>query len=66
MSILVKVRHFILQKVMIPFTKELREDNPSFSNITINDTICNGMQCVLYLDSHISFLYLLKREEIVK
>ena len=62
----VKVRQFMLQKVIVPFAKESREGDPNYNNIAINDATCDGMQSVLCLDSDMPFLTLLKREEIAK
>ena len=63
-SISVRVRHFILQKVIIPFAHELRDGNPIYDIASKYDAICDRMQSVLCLDSDILFLSLLKREEI--
>ena len=42
-----KVRQRMLQKVIIPFAKKLRQGDPYYNNISTNDTICNSMQSAL-------------------
>ena len=51
----VKARQFILQKVIVPFVKELRQGDPNYDNISANDAICDGMQHALCLDSDMTF-----------
>ena len=51
----VKVRQFTLQKKIITFAKELKGD-PSHSQVSNNDTICDRMQSLLHLDRNTPFL----------
>lgn len=63
-SMLVRVRQFMMQKVIIPFAKELREGDPVFLEGCNNDAICDCIQSALCLESDMPFLTLLKREEV--
>ena len=65
MSTSIKVRQFILQKLIIPFVRDLRNGDPYINNSSNNETILDRTQVVLKLDSDIPFLSLLKRTEIV-
>ena len=61
----VKVRQFVLQKVIVPFVRDLRVGGPNRINERIDDATFDRTQVVLKLDSDITFLPLLKRTEIM-
>ena len=53
-----------MQKITIDFIKDLKKVEPTLSDETDDDLMCNRTQAVLKLDSDVLFLLLLKRPEI--
>ena len=62
----VRVRQFVLQKVIIPFVKELRQGDPSNSEVSNKDTTYDCIQSLFYLDSDMIVLTLLKCGEVAE
>ena len=60
----VRVRQFVLQKVIIPFVKELRQGDPSNSEVSNKDTTYDCIQSLLHLNSDMIVLTLLKCREV--
>ena len=54
-SMSVKVRQFILQKVIVPFVRDLRAWDPNCINEPIDDAMSDRTQAVLKIDSDMHF-----------
>ena len=63
-SIYARVRKVMLQGVMLPLMKDLREGDPALSDVTTNDLMCGRNVAALKFYSDTHFLSLLKRLDI--